>query len=130
MVVLSNVKPGREDEFNEWYSERHMLDTINKLDGFSTGQRFRLADLEGAPPCAYRYLALYEIEEDQLETAYQQFQWQRRERAEAIEAGREPVITVSDSLDPQEFVVGFFSAITERTPTSRSTERPIERTGT
>lgn len=130
MLVLSNAKPGRDDEFNAWYSDRHMLDTINELDGFSTGQRFRLAELDGAPPCGYRYLALYEIEEDQLETAYQQFQWQRRERAEAIEAGRKPVITVSDSLDPQEFVVGFFSAITKRTPTSRSTERPIERTGT
>ena len=130
MVVLSNAKPGRDDEFNAWYSDRHMLDTINELDGFASGQRFQLADLDGAPPCAYRYLALYEIDEDQLGTAYEQFQWQRRERAEAVEAGREPVITVSDSLDPQEFVVGFFSAITERVPTSRIAQRPTERTRT
>ena len=44
------------------------------------------------PPCPYRYLALYEIEEDQLETAYAQFRWQRQERAEALAAGREPMV--------------------------------------
>ena len=42
MVVLSNAKPGQEDEFNRWYSQVHVLDTINKLDGFLSAQRFEL----------------------------------------------------------------------------------------
>ncbi len=54
-----------------------------------------------------------------METAYQQFTWQRQERAEALAAGREPVVTVSDTLDPEFFLVGFFSAITERVPSER-----------
>jgi len=114
MVVLSNAKPGREDAFNRWYSQVHVLDTINKLDGFLSAQRFELAELPEAPACPYRYLAIYEIEEDQLETAYAQFRWQRQERATALAAGREPVIGVSDDLDPEAFVVGFFSPLTAR----------------
>jgi hypothetical protein len=120
MVVLSNSKPGEDEEFNRWYSQVHVLDTINKLDGFASAQRFRLADLEGAPSSDYEYLAIYEIEEDQLDRAFAQFGWQRRERAEALAAGREPVVTVSDTLDPTHFLVGFFSAITDLIPSSRA----------
>lgn len=120
MVVLSNARPGREDEFNRWYSEVHVLDTVHKLEGFSTGQRFELANLPDAPPCGFRYLAIYEIEPDQLQTAYAQFRWQRQERSEALADGRDPVISVSDSLDPTAFVVGFYTPITERTASHRT----------
>lgn len=122
MVVLSNAKPGQEDEFNRWYSEVHILDTINKLDGFASAQRFQLANLEGAPPCQYEYLAIYEVEDDQLDRAYEQFTWQRAERVEALEGGREPVVPLSDSLAPEHFLVGFFSAITDRVPSERLAE--------
>ena len=123
MVVLSNARPGQEDEFNRWYSQVHVLDTINKLDGFLSAQRFEQASLPDAPPCPYRYLAIYEIEDDQLHTAYAQFRWQRQERAEALAAGRDPVVRVSDTLDPSAFIVGFFSPLTERIPSVRADER-------
>ncbi|NJC71866.1 hypothetical protein HC031_19395 [Planosporangium thailandense] len=118
-MVLSNAKPGREDECNRWYSDVHILDTINNLDGFACAQRFQLADLEGAPPSNYRYLAIYEIEDDRHERAYAQFDWQRQERAEALADGREPMVSVSRTLDPEYFLVGFFSAITDRIPSTR-----------
>src|SRR4051812_23391228 len=98
MLVLSNAKDGREDEFNTWY-EVHMRETIDKLDGFAAAQRFQLAQLEGAPRVPYRYLVIYEIEDDRIARAHEQFLSGRRERAEAAEAGREPMIAVSDSLD-------------------------------
>jgi hypothetical protein len=120
MVVLSNSKPGKEDEFNHWYSDLHMLETINKLEGFASAQRFELATLPGAPDVPYHYLAVYEIEGDNLETAYEQFRWQRQERAEAVADGRDPVVSVSDTLDPEFFLVGFFSAITDRVPSERT----------
>ena len=123
MVVLSNAKPGQDDEFNRWYSHVHVLDTINKLDGFLSAQRFEQASLPDAPPCPYRYLAIYEIEEDQLDTAYAQFRWQRQERTEALEAGRDPVIPVSDTIDLSTFVVGFFSPLTDRVASERTRER-------
>jgi hypothetical protein len=119
MVVLSNAKPGQDEPFNIWYSDVHMIETIDRLDGFLSAQRFRQADLEGAPPCPYRYLAIYEIPEEELETAYAQFRWQRAERAEALTAGRHPVVSVSDTLEPDPFLVGFFSPITERVTSTR-----------
>lgn len=120
MVVMSNSKPGREDEFNRWYSDVHILDTINKLDGFLSAQRYQLADLPDAPSHPFRYLAIYEIDEDRLDEAFTQFGWQRKERAEALAAGREPVVTVSDALATDNFLVGFFSPITERIPSERN----------
>jgi hypothetical protein len=121
MVVLSNAKSEEvEEEFNRWYSDVHMLETINKLDGFSSAQRFQLAVLPGAPAHDFKYLAVYEIDDDQLETAYQQFRWQRQERAEAVAEGREPVVSVSPTLDGDKFLVGFFSAITDKVPSERT----------
>ena len=35
MLVLSNAKPDQDEEFNTWYKDVHVLDTINKLDGFA-----------------------------------------------------------------------------------------------
>ena len=120
MVVLSNAKPGQDEPFNRWYSDVHMIETIDKLDGFLSAQRFRQADLDGAPPCPYRYLAIYEIPEDALHTAYAQFTWQRAERVEASVAGRAPVVSVSDTLQPDPFLVEFFSPITHRVPSTRT----------
>lgn len=125
MVVLSNVTPGQEEEFDRWY-DVHMLETINKLHGFASGQRFERAGLPDAPPNPYRYLAVYEVDgdsPDDLERAYEQFRWQRRERAEAVAAGRDPVVSVSDTLDPDHFLVGFFSALTEKVPSEHVGER-------
>ncbi len=110
MVVLSNARSDQEDEFNLWYDE-HLRDTIDKLDGFAAAQRFELATLPGAPEVPYRYLAIYDVEDDRLEQAYEQFLHGRRERAEAAEAGREPMIKVSETLDPSAFLVGFFSQL-------------------
>ena len=118
MVVLSNARDGREDEFNRWYDE-HMRDTIDKLDGFTCAQRFELAGLPGAPEVPYRYLALYEVEDDRLARAYEQFLYGRQERAEAVAAGRAPLVWVSDSLDPGKFLVGFYSAVTDQVPSRR-----------
>jgi hypothetical protein len=120
MVVLSNAKPGQDEPFNRWYSDVHMIETIDKLDGFLSAQRFRQADLDEAPPCPYRYLAIYEIPEHELSTAYDQFRWQRAERAEATAAGRQPVVSVSGTLQPDPFLVGFFSPITDRVPSTRN----------
>jgi len=98
MVVLSNAKPGREAEFNTWY-DSHAADVLSRLSGFARAQRFELAPSQVEDGAQFQYLALYEVPEDQLETAQQAILGQRAERAEAIAAGREPVITVSDTLE-------------------------------
>jgi hypothetical protein len=63
-VVSSNPVEGREDEYNDWYSNRHLGDLL-ALPGVVSARRFALADAQvGAVPQTFKYLALYEIETD------------------------------------------------------------------
>ena len=66
-VVLTNPTPGKEAEYNRWYNEQHIPDVL-QASGFVAAQRFRLADTQmgGDNNKPYRYLALYEIETDDL----------------------------------------------------------------
>ena len=122
MVVPDNAKPGQEDEFSRWYSQVHVLDTINKLDGFLSAQRSSEASLpeSAAVPVPLprdlrdrRGPARYRVRPVPLAASG---------RAEALAAGRDPVVDVSDTLDPSAFIVGFFS-LTERIPSARADER-------
>jgi hypothetical protein len=65
-VVLTNPTAGKEAEYNEWYNKIHIPDVLN-VQGMVGAQRFKLADAQmgGAP--AHRYLAIYEIETDNLQ---------------------------------------------------------------
>ena len=67
-LALTNPVAGKENEFNEWYDKHHIPDVIN-VPGFISGQRFKLADAQfgnAEATKAYRYLALYEIETDDV----------------------------------------------------------------
>ena len=69
MLVQSGPSdPAREDEYNDWYSNRHLADVI-ALDGFQSAQRFTLADPDRAKDAPYKYLALYEAEDGRTEVA-------------------------------------------------------------
>lgn len=59
-LVFSNAVAGREEEFNSWYSDRHVHDVL-KTPGYLTAQRFRLLDHPRLRPSPWRYLAIYEI---------------------------------------------------------------------
>lgn len=66
LIALTNAKPGRDDEFNEWYDTVHLADVL-ELPGVKAAQRFRLSEIqhrEGQMP--WGYMAVYEIETDDL----------------------------------------------------------------
>lgn len=66
-AVLTNPVEGKEDEFNEWYTNTHVHDAL-AVPGFVSAQRFQLADAQrGAAPFPWRYFAIYEIETDDLQ---------------------------------------------------------------
>ncbi|HTT77959.1 MAG TPA: DUF4286 family protein [Candidatus Binataceae bacterium] len=69
-VVLTNPTEGKETEYNEWYNKVHIPDVLN-VQGMVGAQRFKLADTQmgGAAP-VHRYLALYEIETDNLQATF------------------------------------------------------------
>lgn len=69
-VVLTNATAGKDAEFNRWYNEQHIPDVLN-VPGFVCAQRFQLSDTQmpGNTNKGHKYLALYEIETDDLEGA-------------------------------------------------------------
>jgi hypothetical protein len=104
-VVLTNATAGKDEEFNEWYNKRHLPDVL-AIPGFTAAQRFRLSDTQpkGRGVSAWRYLALYEIETDDLKGTLD---------ALAARAGTSAMV-MSDALDMKSIGAYIFSPIGER----------------
>jgi hypothetical protein len=60
-MVMVDIDPEVEDDFNHWYDTKHMPETVS-CPGFVRGWRFR-AEHDGEHP---RYAAVYEVEHDQV----------------------------------------------------------------
>ena len=67
-VVLTHPVEGREDEYNDWYTNTHIHE-IMLIPGFRSAKRYRLAPRPEVNPSSLKhpYLALYEIESDDVE---------------------------------------------------------------
>ena len=62
-VVQTMPVPGREDEYDAWYSDVHIPEVL-QIPGFAAAQRF-LHDPSGRPgqpPPEFRHLAIYELD--------------------------------------------------------------------
>lgn len=55
LLVMMEIDPETEDEFNRWYDQEHVPERMS-VPGFLVGRRFKA--LEGTP----KYLALYDLE--------------------------------------------------------------------
>ena len=100
-VVLSNPVTGREDEYNDWYSNQH-LDDVLQVPGFVAAQRFRLAAMNPAQESLYGYLCIYEVESDDLDAT-----------KATIEAAAEGMV-ISGALDQEDLPAWYFTPITDR----------------
>lgn len=66
-IVLTEPVEGRDAEFNDWYQNVHLGDVV-AIEGFTAAQRFRFAKtLGGGEDEAFPYLAIYEIETDDID---------------------------------------------------------------
>jgi hypothetical protein len=112
MVVGANpTDPGLEAAFNEWYTEQH-LDDVLAVAGFQVARRYSLSDarpMVGTEPSPFRYLAIYEIESDDLEQT-------GRDVQAALDRG---AITVSETFDLANFSVDFYALMPGSERTSR-----------
>jgi hypothetical protein len=63
LVVRTTPTEGREPDYNAWYDDVHLADIL-KLAGFTSARRFRTLEGDSFP-----YLALYEVEADDLKAA-------------------------------------------------------------
>jgi hypothetical protein len=66
-LVLSNARSGRDDEFNEWYSDEH-IPTLLKIPEYVSAQRYRniREDDSEADALGWRYMTLYTIKTDDM----------------------------------------------------------------
>lgn len=65
LLVFTDPKPGREEEFNSWYDDVHVPDVLG-VSGFRAAQRFVAEPGMRGEESAHRYLAIYEIDDDDL----------------------------------------------------------------
>jgi hypothetical protein len=65
VVQSSPAGPDREDEYNKWYDETH-IPQILTIPGVVSARRYRLHDGFPTAPSTRGYLAIYEIEADDL----------------------------------------------------------------
>ena len=72
MLVFANPIPGKEVEFNEWYTNTHMGDLV-QLPGWMGAQRFRIiTNVMPRPSMAgysHGYLIIWDLEETEANTA-------------------------------------------------------------
>jgi hypothetical protein len=104
-VVMTNPTAGKEDEFNEWYNKQHIPDVLN-VPGFVSGQRFQIADAQMGRDAGkgYKYLAIYEIETDDLAGTLKEL------RAR----GGTPEIVASDAIDMKNVGAFVFTPVAEK----------------
>ena len=60
LTVLTNAVPGREAEFDAWYSNVHLAEVL-AIPGFVRAERFKVVPMPGAAP-QWSFFAIYEME--------------------------------------------------------------------
>ena len=73
LVVMMDVEPEHEAEFNRWYDEEHLPERL-EIPGYVSARRFKLEDGEGV----LKYLCIWELEDGSpLESAEYKAQRER-----------------------------------------------------
>ena len=101
LVVLTSPVTGKEDAYNDWYTNQHLADVL-KVPGFSAAQRFKLLN-NMAGEIKQPYLAIYEMDVDGPEAA-----------SRAADALSTTEMYISDALDLQSVGCGVFEPCGER----------------
>lgn len=89
-LVFTSPLEGREDEYNDWYTNIHLPDLLN-VPGIYAAQRFRLSRHQRSDnPCPGEYLAIYEIESDDVTATF----------AELKKRAGSPAMVLSPAMSP------------------------------
>ncbi|MBO0727987.1 MAG: hypothetical protein J2P57_01935 [Acidimicrobiaceae bacterium] len=102
MVVESAPAEGHEDDYNKWYSGTH-IPQILEIPGFVAARRFRVNGSPTGVDDKPGYLAIYELEADDLNTPIVEMRARsadgRIDRRGAVRQSPPPVVTVYELLD-------------------------------
>lgn len=66
MVSFNNARPGREDDFDRWYDERHLRDVLG-VKHFVKAQRFRIDPAAGGAAFGFRYMTIFEADSEDIQ---------------------------------------------------------------
>jgi hypothetical protein len=103
-LVFTKPVPGRDDEFNRWYTEQHLNDVL-KCKGFTAAQRFSLAPaMGGAADALPPYLAIYEIEGEGTQEAL----------ADLVSKANTAAMPISEAMDATAGLQFMATPISER----------------
>jgi hypothetical protein len=102
-VVMTNAVEGQDEAFNAWYDSQHVGDVL-KVPGFRSAQRFVLPPDQAGPNVKHRYLALYEVETDDVKAT-------QAALGAAVSSGAMPL---SDTLDMGGVFNVFYKAMGEK----------------
>jgi hypothetical protein len=114
LIVQMNPVPGRDEEFNDWYSSVHIRDVM-RMDGSISAQRFvqHAAQPDFGTPADHRYLAFYEVSDAATLS---------QSHADAAGTDRMVINDAADMLGP--IVCYYFPlAFDDREPRSQATPR-------
>ena len=70
-VPSQPATPDREDEYNTWYSKTHIPE-VCEVPGVVAAQRYKIADPAQAVPGTSAYIALYELDADDLTKVFEE----------------------------------------------------------
>ena len=99
MLVQSYPAPADEAEFNDWYSNTH-IPQVCAVPGITGARRYKLT---GTDPNEPAYLAIYEIDADDLTAPVKEIQARSAsgeiEMSEVLRRGKPPVVTFYELVD-------------------------------
>ncbi len=99
-MVYSNPAEGREEEYNDWYSNVH-LQEVTRIEGFISAQRFELTKAQLVEEQHYKYMAIYEINNEDVQGT--------TDRLVAASAD----LNMSTAIDLDDLHVAIFKSITD-----------------
>lgn len=109
LLVFTNPEEGREEEFNTWYDDIHLPEVL-EVDGFTAAQRLVASPGARGELPAQQYLAIYEVETDDLPAAIEALRQASRH------------MKISTSMSADSVVTYAFSAVTARRTQTSTTK--------
>jgi hypothetical protein len=97
LTVSSSAVPGREDDLRTWYHDVHLVDA-RLIPGVVSATLYEPRPVEGWPPPAHAFVAVYEVEEDPVAV--------RAEFDRRIDGG---VMKMTPALDPSSLAFGVWA---------------------
>jgi hypothetical protein len=104
LIMLTNAKAGRDEEFKKWYDERHLGDML-RIPGVKGAQTFDSNMVMSPDPAStYKYLAVYDITTEDLSHTLGSLQ----------KAAGTDAMPMSDAMDPKTWAVVYRARSTRR----------------